>query len=53
MWLLDTESLELCRFGTPPDNEQSGQDGYAILSHVWDPNGEQSFQVSDLTLSDN
>ncbi|KAI0325885.1 HET-domain-containing protein [Cubamyces sp. BRFM 1775] len=43
MWLLDTLTLELCFHHVPPKDEQ-GKSTYAILSHVWDAGGEQSFQ---------
>ncbi|KAI0676464.1 heterokaryon incompatibility protein-domain-containing protein [Trametes maxima] len=42
MWLLDTYSLEQRWFHAPP--EESGDNRYAILSHVWDPSGEQTLQ---------
>ena len=40
MWVHNTETLELCYFNAPEDVPG----GYAILSHVWDKAGEQSFQ---------
>ncbi|KAH9893493.1 hypothetical protein C8Q73DRAFT_535437 [Cubamyces lactineus] len=45
MWLLDTLTLRLRFHHVPPKDEQ-GKSTYAILSHVWDAEGEQSFQVS-------
>ncbi|KAI0327204.1 HET-domain-containing protein [Cubamyces sp. BRFM 1775] len=39
MWLLDTLTLQHCWFHDPPTEEH-----YAILSHVWSQDGEQSFQ---------
>ncbi|KAI0654520.1 heterokaryon incompatibility protein-domain-containing protein [Cubamyces menziesii] len=43
MWLLDTHTLELRGFHTLPKTSE-GRGEYAILSHVWSPDGEQSFQ---------
>ena len=40
MWLHNTATLELRYFNSPEDVPG----GYAILSHVWDPAGEQTFQ---------
>ena len=40
MWLHNTTTLELRYFNGPEDVPG----GYAILSHVWDKVGEQSFQ---------
>lgn len=40
MWLLDTSTYQL----TFVQNSYGTR--YAILSHVWDPAGEQTFQVS-------
>ena len=40
MWLLSTSRAELYYFVSP----ESVPGGYAILSHVWDPPSEQSFQ---------
>ena len=40
MWLHNTATLELRYFNSPDDVPE----GYAILSHVWDKNGEQTFQ---------
>ena len=40
MWLHDTETSEIRYFNTPEDVPG----GYAILSHVWDQRGEQTFQ---------
>ncbi|KAM5535713.1 hypothetical protein V8D89_010700 [Ganoderma adspersum] len=45
MWLLSTDRAELHFF--PHAGAVTG--GYAILSHTWDPDGEQSFQeVQDI-----
>ncbi|KAI0366867.1 HET-domain-containing protein [Pilatotrama ljubarskyi] len=47
MWLLNTNDMELRWFHNPPDKH--GEDRYAILSHVWDQAGEQTFQeVKDI-----
>ena len=40
MWLHNTTTLKLHYFNTPEDVPG----GYAILSHVWDENGEQTFR---------
>ena len=40
MWLHNTKTLKLHYFETPEDVPW----GYAILSHVWDKAGEQTFQ---------
>ncbi|RDX57565.1 HET-domain-containing protein [Lentinus brumalis] len=40
MWLLSTDRAELHYFPSP----ECVNDGYAILSHVWDEEGEKSFQ---------
>ena len=50
MWLLDTHTLELRGFHTLPKTSE-GRGEYAILSHVWSPDGEQSFQVRLFSLS--
>ncbi|KAJ8494431.1 hypothetical protein ONZ51_g2309 [Trametes cubensis] len=42
MWLLDTSTLEHHWFHVPPTAAQPER--YAILSHVWNPDGEQTFQ---------
>ena len=44
MWLLDTSTLEHHWFHVPPTAAQPER--YAILSHVWNPDGEQTFQVT-------
>ena len=41
MWLLSTDRAELQFF---PTVEAAQQQVYAILSHVWDASGEQTFQ---------
>ncbi|KAI0327191.1 HET-domain-containing protein [Cubamyces sp. BRFM 1775] len=43
MWLLDTQTMELRGFHSPPKTSE-GRGEYAILSHVWSAEGEQSFQ---------
>ncbi|KAI0666864.1 heterokaryon incompatibility protein-domain-containing protein [Trametes maxima] len=43
MWLLHTYTFELRWFHHPPLPSTTGH-GYAILSHVWDPQGEQTHQ---------
>ncbi|KAI0714451.1 heterokaryon incompatibility protein-domain-containing protein [Cerioporus squamosus] len=40
MWLLSTDRAELHYFPSP----ERVPDGYAVLSHVWDEEGEKSFQ---------
>ena len=40
MWLLSTDRAELHYFPSP----EQVPDGYATLSHVWDKEGEQTFQ---------
>ena len=40
MWLLSTDRAELHYFPSP----EQVPDGYAALSHVWDKEGEQTFQ---------
>ncbi|KAI0363550.1 HET-domain-containing protein [Pilatotrama ljubarskyi] len=47
MWLLDTETLKLRWFHTPPVLTETHRpaDSYAILSHVWEAGGEQTFEV--------
>ncbi|KAI1792829.1 heterokaryon incompatibility protein-domain-containing protein [Ganoderma leucocontextum] len=45
MWLLSTDRAELHSFS----NAGAVSGGYAILSHTWDPDGEQTFQeVQDI-----
>ena len=39
MWLIDTDTIRHHWVNDP------AQVRYAILSHVWDRNGEQTFQV--------
>ena len=47
MHLLDTSDGTLHYFATPPTRDadwEGKSEGYAILSHVWSKDGEQSFQ---------
>ena len=40
MWLLSTDRAELHHFPSP----EAVTGGYAILSHTWDGNGEQTYE---------